>query len=331
MVVSEGYGIYLWTLSRMHLFLKSFFVLPALLLASAAMSQSLYSRAFGKETGEPIVFLHGGPGSSSVYFEATTAGKLADQGFFVIIYDRRGEGRSKDPDAKMNYDEFFQDLNRIYRKYRIKQANLIAFSFGGLVATLYAEKYPQKVRSIVLTSALISQQASYNTILNSTGSIYARQNDTLHLNALAAIRKMDTSSLPYRTAVFGHAARNGFFTLQNPDRVAAQIYATYDSDPLITGYVKNEHAVETFWKNEKRKNIDVTPALRKLTARNTPLYAIYGKQDGLYSEQQIADLKKLTGEKRMLHLDNCSHTAFIDQQEQFIAAVSGWLKASPTR
>ncbi len=291
------------------------------------MCQSLYSRAFGEETGEPIVFLHGGPGSSSVYFEATTARKLADEGFYVIIYDRRGEGRSKDPDAKMNYDEFFQDLNSIYKKYGITQANLIAFSFGGLVATLYAEKFPERVKSIILTSALISQQASYNTILNSTEAIYAKQNDTFNLRDLTAIRQMDTNSLRYRTAVFGHASRNGFFTLRNPDPEAAQIYAGYNSDKLITSYVKNQTAVEIFWKNEKLKNIDVIPALKKLTARKVPVYAIYGKQDGLYSEKQIADLAKLTGKSRLRYLDNCSHTVFIDQQRQFIVAVSGWLKA----
>ncbi|WP_439557279.1 alpha/beta fold hydrolase, partial [Dyadobacter sp.] len=57
-------------------------------------SQHLYSRSFGSQSNHPIILLHGGPGSSSVYFEATTAQSLADRGFFVIVYDRRGEGRS---------------------------------------------------------------------------------------------------------------------------------------------------------------------------------------------------------------------------------------------
>lgn len=314
-------------LNPMHLLTKSLLILPVWLLTSTAIAQSLlYSRAFGKETNDPVIFLHGGPGSSSVYFEATTAQMLADQGFYVIIYDRRGEGRSKDPDAKMNYDEFFQDLNSIFEKYRIKRSNLIGFSFGGLVTTLYAEKYPEKVKSIVLTSALISQQASYNTILNSVESIYTRQKDTASIHSVVKIRKMDTHSLPYRTEVFNHASRNGFFSLQEPDSAAALIYSRYNSDKLITSYVKNEKAVEAFWKNEKLKNIDITPALKKLIARKIPVYAVYGKQDGLYSEKQIADLRLLVGEQRLKYLDNCSHTVFVDQQSQFIGALSGWLK-----
>jgi proline iminopeptidase len=148
-----------------HIFIFLFFT------SYVAVSQPLYSKAFGLRTNNPVIFLHGGPSSSSVYFEATAAQKLANQGFYVIIYDRRGEGRSVNKHAKMNYDEAFRDLNGIYKKYKLTQANLIGFSFGGLVTSLYAQKYPKKVKSIILVSSLLSQQASYNTILNTTETI----------------------------------------------------------------------------------------------------------------------------------------------------------------
>ncbi|MBO9617175.1 MAG: alpha/beta hydrolase [Dyadobacter sp.] len=286
----------------------------------------MYSRAFGKASDEPILFLHGGPGSSAVYFEATTAQKLADEGFYVIIYDRRGEGRSRDSTARMNYEEFFEDLNTIYQKYHLNRAHIIGFSFGGLVATLYAEKHPEKVRSVVLASALVSQQASYNTILKSVERIYRDQNDSANLAQVNAIREMDNNSLPYRTAVFAHASKNSFFSLPKPDSEARQIYSTYPTDTLIARYVKNERAVETLWKNEVRKNIDVTPVLKKLRNRKVPVYAIYGKQDGLYSKKQIAYLSHITGKSRLVYLDNCSHTCFIDQQARFIGALKSRLK-----
>jgi len=310
----------------MHLFIKLSLILLALLPSCLANGQSLYSRAFGKETDDPIIFLHGGPGSSSVYFEATTAQKLADEGFYVVVYDRRGEGRSRDSTARMNYEEFLEDLNRIYQKYHITSAHLIGFSFGGLVTTRYTEKYPEKVRSIVLASALISQQASYNTIVSSVQRIYGEQNDTANLAALSKIRRMDTTSLAYRTEVFAHASRNSFFTLRNPDSDAQRIYATYQTDTLIKNYIKNERAVETFWGNEKRKNIDITPVLRKLAQAKMPVYAIYGKQDGLYSASQIAGLTQITGKSRLIYLENCSHSVFIDQQAKFIEALKAWLK-----
>ena len=303
------------------LLISLLFILNAL----STVGQPLYSKAFGKPTDNPIIFLHGGPGSSSVYFEATTAKKLANQGFYVIIYDRKGEGRSANQHAKMNFEEAFNDLNDIYKKYGLTKANLIGFSFGGLITSQYAIKFPDKVKSIILVSALLSQQASYHTILNSTEKIYTQQDDGAGLDDLHSIAKMDTNSIGYRTAVFKHAIKNGYFSLKNPDSLAKVIYSTYKTDPLIKSYVKNEQAVETFWKHELLKNINVLPQLKMVKNAGIPIYALYGKQDGLYSKNQVAQLSKIVGVSRLKYLDNCSHTLFIDQQTKFIESLKGWL------
>ncbi|KAA0992147.1 alpha/beta fold hydrolase [Dyadobacter aurulentus] len=307
----------LWTPLLIALFI---FIFP-----SQCFSQGLYSRSFGDTKDHPIIFLHGGPGSSSVFFEATTAELLARNGFFVVIYDRRGEGRSADKNARMDFDEAFRDLKSIYDHYGLKRASLLAFSFGGLIAAQFAEKNPDMVKTLVLCSALISQQQSYYTILRSARTIYEDQKDSLRLSKLASIAQMDTNSLAYRTLVFSHASANGFFTLRMPNDRAKAIYDTYKTDSLIVGYVKNERAVATFWEHEPRHNIDVTPQLQFLRKRSVPVYALYGKQDGLYSSKQIADLRHLIGKDHVEYLDNCSHTLFIDQQQMFLSALKTWL------
>ena len=256
---------------------------------------------------------------------ATTAQQLADRGFFVIVYDRRGEGRSKDQHAKMNFEEAFADLSRIYQKYNLTKANLIGFSFGGLIATQYAQLYPDRVKALLLCSALIAQQQSYNTILSATKAIYEQKKDTNNLNQLVAIQHLDTNSLLYRTLVFKHASVNGFFTLQEPNELARRLYNTYQTDTLITHYEKNGQAVARFWQNELNHNIDVTPILRSLRQANMPIYALYGQQDGLYSPGQIAELRSVIGDTRVNYLNDCSHTVFIDQQTLFLSTVSSWL------
>jgi proline iminopeptidase len=67
----------------------------------SAHGQTIYSKAFGNKNNKPIIFIHGGPSGNAVQFEATTAPKLAERGFYVIVYDRRGEGRSADENAKI--------------------------------------------------------------------------------------------------------------------------------------------------------------------------------------------------------------------------------------
>jgi proline iminopeptidase len=300
-------------------------LLFVLLTPLVCISQNLYSRSFGNTKDYPIIFLHGGPGSSSVFFEATTAQLLADRGFFVIVYDRRGEGRSAGKDAEMDFNEAFADLKSIYKEYNLKTASLLAFSFGGLIATQFTRQHPEMVRSLLLCSSLVSQQKSYDTILSSAKAIYQSKNDTLNLDELASISRMDTNSLAYRTLVFKHASANGFFTLSTPNDRAKTIYNSYKSDTLIARYVKNEQAVSTFWRHEPDHNIDITPIIKCLRQKAIPVYALYGKQDGLYSSEQITGLKRIIGGENVKYFDNCSHTVFIDQQELFLSAVSSWL------
>ncbi len=306
--------------------MKKLAAFALLLVPSLTSAQALYSRAFGNRSNRPLIFLHGGPGNSSVYFEATTVQKLADKGFYVIIYDRRGEGRSADPNAKMNYQEAFQDLNQLYEKYGLRKATLLGYSFGGLVTTLYASRYPEKVAAIVLTSALVSQQRAYTTILRSTRALYQQRQDSVALKDLARIERLDKHSLAYRTGCFEHATANGYFTLRHPDASAQRIYATYATDSLITRYVKNQAAVRTFWQNEPLTNIDVTDSLTTLKRKRIPIYALYGRQDGLYSDEHITHLQQQLGASRVKYLDNCSHALFVDQQAAFLASLVAWLK-----
>ena len=79
--------------------------------------QTIYSKAYGESENPVIIFIHGGPRGNSTLFEGTTAEKLAEKGFYVIAYDRRGEGRSIDTTANFTFQEAIDDLNNIYKKY----------------------------------------------------------------------------------------------------------------------------------------------------------------------------------------------------------------------
>jgi proline iminopeptidase len=74
--------------------MKSILTLVTIIFTALAVNaQSLYIKTFGNPKDKPLLFLHGGPGYNAVNFEQSTADKLSKSGFYVIIYDRRGEGR----------------------------------------------------------------------------------------------------------------------------------------------------------------------------------------------------------------------------------------------
>jgi len=55
------------------------------------------------------------------------------------------------------------------------------------------------------------------------------------------------------------------------------------------------------------------------------IYAIYGKQDGIFSQNQLNDLKKIVGKKQFALIDNCSPYSFVDQQCLFLKYIMKWL------
>jgi proline iminopeptidase len=304
--------------------MKSFLVSFFLIFSLFSKGQNIYIKTYGNEKNKTIIFIHGGPSGNATLFEGTTAQKLADQGFYVIAYDRRGEGRSADPNAKFTYEEAFQDLNSIYKKYHLKKAVILSHSFGGLVATLYTNKYPENVSALVLAGALFSQQETYDHILDTLKKKYS--NDSEQLKRIDVVENLDKNSAEYRKGCFELAGENGFFKMPNPTAESKKLYSDYEAGEFYKTNIRNKNAPLLFYQNEKQNNIDTRTILKKIKSAGVPIYGIYGKDDGIFSSAQINSLKAITGENHFAFLNNCSHYLFVDQQPAFVSKLKNWLK-----
>lgn len=297
------------------------------LIAPVIYGQSIYVQSFGNENAPPLIFLHGGPGYNSVVFERTIAEDLAKEGFFVITYDRRGEGRSIDDNAKFTFQETVDDLDAILKRFKLEKAALIGHSFGGMVATLFAEQNSSKVSAVVLVGAPISLQETFKTIIAASKEIYQENKDAVNLNYISMLENMDTTTLQYSSYCFVHAMQNGFYSTQDLTDKAKQIYSTFKTDTLLARYGSQMtyEAPEGFWENERYTTLDLKKNLETLVSGSIPVYGLYGKDDGLYSEEQVREIQQAIGDENLLYLDDCSHNVFIDKSEDFIMALKEWI------
>jgi proline iminopeptidase len=118
----------------------------------------LYTKVAGQ--GLPCVFIHGGPGSGSQVIE-TLAGKGLEQHFQMIYLDQRGSGRSaSDPHKDYSLARVVQDLEELRQQLHLTQWVVMAHSFGGIIATEYASKYPERVQGLVLVNSILNLPAS---------------------------------------------------------------------------------------------------------------------------------------------------------------------------
>ncbi len=114
------------------------------------------ARLFYKIMGEgtPIVVIHGGPVLDHRYL-LPGLGRLARQRR-LIFYDQRLSGRS---DARVDagtvsFEGFVADIEGIRRHFGLERMHLLGHSWGGLLAQLYATKYPERLHSLVLLNPM---------------------------------------------------------------------------------------------------------------------------------------------------------------------------------
>jgi pimeloyl-ACP methyl ester carboxylesterase len=99
--------------------------------------------------GPPLIMLHGNGEDMSVFSAQVPE---FSREFQVITIDSRGHGKSAAP-GKLSLYDMADDVVAVMDDAKIEKAHILGFSDGGNIALIMAVKYPERVRSLVLTGA----------------------------------------------------------------------------------------------------------------------------------------------------------------------------------
>jgi len=111
----------------------------------------IYYKDWGK--GKPVLFSHGWPLDADMWDSQLNF--LAERGYRVIAFDRRGFGRSDQPWEGYNYDTFASDINDLITHLDLRDITLVGFSMGGGDVTRYIGRYgSERIDSLVLLGAV---------------------------------------------------------------------------------------------------------------------------------------------------------------------------------
>lgn len=109
----------------------------------------LYWEQCGNPNGEPILFLHGGPGAGCTEVDR----RFFDPAHFrVILFDQRGSGRSRPVGDISNNTmaDTARDIEHLRESLGIDQWHVFGGSYGSTISLYYAQEYPQRCKSLVL-------------------------------------------------------------------------------------------------------------------------------------------------------------------------------------
>jgi proline iminopeptidase len=267
---------------------------------------SLFVRRIG--AGPPTVVLHGGPGAHHDYLLPGFDALATDRE--LIYYDQRGGGRSAVArDVPVGWTEQVADLDALRERWGLEQLTIAGYSWGALLALLYALEHQERIGRLALVSPAPSWRAareSYEARFNQRNLDPAFQEERRRLRE-SGLRERDPAAFQQRIFELSVAA---YF--HDPERAR-------DLTPFrVTGRTQQE-----VWAS--LGDYDLRPELPRL--RGTPAIVLHGENDPIPMEtaRVTADLIGA-----VLHpLPRCGHVPYVEAFEEFARLLDGFLPARP--
>jgi pimeloyl-ACP methyl ester carboxylesterase len=237
-------------------------------------------------SGPPLYALHGGPASDHRSF-GDYLSPITDCRELLLL-DQRGCGESEDaPVESYTIERLSQDIEDIRGSLQHEQIDLLAHSFGGVIAVDYARRWPERVRAPVFVDAAVS--GWYGPLVEPRGwPLWFR----------AMTFRGDFTEFHLKHEVANDARR---------EEVRALLAEPTRHDPARFQPLAKE--------GQRRVRLEEL-------AKQVPVFGMYGKQ----SRRFLGDaryLRRVGG--NIVFIDNAGHFPFVEQPQSFHNALRSFL------
>lgn len=289
---------------------------PAAIGVTASTDVPLYWAKYGTPGAPPLLVLHGGPGAHHDYLlPQMLALSEAAGGRKLIFYDQRGGGRSKTSDREpITWQTQVCDLGAVIEEFGLQRPTVVGYSWGGLLAILYASSagdgsLPALGTLVLIDPAPISRQ--YRVQFEKE---FARRQTGPEVERMRA--ELANSNLR-ETDPEAHRQRN--FELS-----VAGYFADPRSAQDLTPFRVNARVQQSVW--ESLGDFDLA-ADGRMAAIHLPTLVVHGRQDPipLASSEEAA---RIMG-ARLVTLEDCGHVPYVEQPRPLFSAIDAFLRDLP--
>lgn len=262
---------------------------------------SLFTRTVG--AGPDVIVLHGGPGAHHDYllpqFDLLATTRR------LRFYDQRGGGRSPvERTTSVGWREQVADVDALIARWTAAPATLLGYSWGGLLALLYAVHHPDRVGRLALVSpaaATARGRAEFER------RFAERANDPRIAEArkrLAASGLRHSDPDAHRRRVFELAVAPYF---RDPERAA-------DLTPFrVTGRTQDE-----VWRS--LGDYDLTGDLERV---RVPALVVHGRHDPIPLWSAEDTTRRLAAQ--LVVFEESGHVPYVEETARFVSVLDQFL------
>lgn len=257
-----------------------------------------------KGTGTPVLYIHGGPGSGSYWFEKFF-GEFLEQHYTMIYLDQRGVGRSSgDQYADYSMNRVVMDFEEIRKELGYESWLTLGHSFGGILQMGYIEKFPDAVKGMIMVNCTLNLKESF---CDSWGPKAAEFTGKPVSPCSAEPSKLREMLGSYITIL---REQNVFWKMAYKDHENEKLMdATYGDIENWNGSFSNlGFSISDYWKNYKINTHKV----------EIPVLYFYGSEDWMVGPHHY---KGINFPQRLMWSSKVGHMPFLENKKDLEKAI----------
>lgn len=279
------------------------------LFITTSDSVQLFVKRAGK--GVPVLFIHGGPGSNSAYFEQT-GGNVFEKDAQLIYLDQRGCGRSSNAASKdYSLQRVINDFEEVRKALGIQQWIIMPHSFGGILATEYAYRFPASIKAMVYLNCTIDITSSANSGIKKT------------LELLPNLKKNEVEYLLNDTVKLTDRWFNAFWHLDQHGKRYSLFFDSKENDSIHSqvtiNAAKHWEMQQHVWNNPEYF-VNFAPKTSKI---KVPVLIIGGTRDFTIGVDHPNLMQFPKGKVKYV---TGGHAPYMEHREELYKAVAPFLK-----
>jgi proline iminopeptidase len=298
--------------------MKSAFALIFVIASVGATAQSrlqgkskingtdLYTNVRGK--GDYLLVLHGGPGLNHSYFIPHL--NELEKRFTLIYFDQRACGKSAIPSADSISIKFLvSDIEAIRKKFKIEKLNILAHSWGALLAVHYSLGQPQNVNKMILSNpSMLSREYD-----EQAAQLVTKNTTTEDSVARAKILGEGTLDSDKYEELFLISFKPSAFKKENVSKIDLNLPKNFSTanNSLFTALMKDPALGKNLY--------ELLPAL------SFPVLIIHGAAD-VVPYASIERLNNQLSQSQLVILKESGHFPFVEETDLYNSTVIDFLK-----